>query len=1029
MSVAWTEAARKQLVSRSGEGAIPPKRPAVGAAWGTVRRALKSPGAFENAFVQGRERTSPEYAELMSRAAVHARSSTMPRFDDPRVAATFALLVTTIREDNALLTSIFPRQGLAFAFEVSLVLSMMDVTTSMGTSWVHDRTTRAEPDRFFRDVLLAEPDEIRAECKDIARRLWLSAALVQKTTIAYTFFDEPAWTSEVCRAWASSTEPFPADVVYAIVTELETARALVKRRTQARSLLELIETFGDDALPLLVEAAGNPRDGEPRWIAEALAQFDDVRAAEALAPLVKHAPARPFVQDYFARYPQYEAALSGAGGGGKAAMIAKEVRAGAKRATEKHEGELRFDELPPIFRAPPWTTTKRPKKPHATLDLTPIDVAATIAWQAGERETALLVARRYTYAAVDAKPEAVAAHRQSIARRKQTGFFVHSFNQRLPEDCVLETWNSGVPTWGPSASERLSWALAKFGDAALPGAVKLVDLLERERGDVSFLLRVGSARLAYGMSKLARSPAWAPLAWRWMKRWSELAVIGLVPAAFSPKTREIAESVLSKLAAMGTDVLAIGARYGDEAKAALEALLEWDALHDAPTRAPKLPASWKPETLTRPVRTDGKLFPLEAVGVIGAMLAFSPIEPPYAGLALVKSLCTPRSLAELSWDLARSWERAGRKKRERWMLMSLVHFADDEVVRRLTPGVRDDDAVDVLERIDSDAALTELATIAGRSTDAKLGARIELILDRAASLRGLDKDELEEELAPVKAVEADGTVSLDFGPRKLRVGFDEHLQPFVLNESGERVRALPPPRAGDDPLRAEKAKALWRDLKEDVAVLAARRIAGLRRAMITGRKWTASRFQRVWIDNALMKHVARGVVWTNGTTPFRVAEDGSLSDARDETFTLHHDATVRVLHPLRARREDVERFRAIFADYRIVQPFLQLDRTPIERANERDGERSPAPLAGAKIDDLTARLLERGFTRFTFTRGRYGFRRELAIRGAIGIEFDGADGRVHKPEIVFVGDDLDLIEISDIVDDVQAAAPSSAASC
>jgi len=1020
MSVAWTEAARKQLVSRSGEGAIAPRRPAVGAAWGTVRRALKFSGAFDAAFVDGRERTSPEYADLMQRAAVHARSSTMPRFDDPRVAAVFALLVTTIQKDNALLTSIFPRQGMAFAFEVSLVLSTMDVTTNLGTSWVHDRTTRGEPERFFRDVLLAEPDEIRAECKDVGKRRWPSETLVQKTTIAYTLFEERAWTSEVCAAWASSTDPFPADFVYPIVTDLEVAGELVKRRTQAKSLLELIETFGQDALPMIAEAASSPRDGEPRWLAEALAQFDDLRAAEALAPLVKHAPARPFVQDYFARFPQYEAALSGAGGGGKAAMIAKEVRAGARRATAKHEGEIAIEDLPPLFRAPPWNETKRPKKPHATLDLAPIDVPATVAWQAGERDSALLVARRYTYAAADAKPEAVAAHRQSIARRKQTGFFVHSFNQRLPDDCVLETWNSGVPTWGPSASERLSYALAKFGDAALPGAVKLVDLLERERGDVSFLLRVGSPRLAYGMAKLARSPAWAPLAWRWLKRWSELAVIGLVPAAFSPKTRDVAESALSKLAA-SADVLAIGSRYGEEAKTALEALLEWDALLDAPKRAPKFPASWKPETLTRPVRTDGKLFPLEAVEMIGTMLAFSPIEPPYAGLALVKSLCTPRSLAELSWDLARSWERAGRKKRERWMLMSLVHFADDEVVRRMTPGVRDDDAVDVLERIDSDAALTELATIAGRTTDAKLSARIELILDRAASLRGLDKDELEEELAPVKPVEADGTVSLDFGARKLRVGFDEHLQPFVLNESGERVRALAPPRPGDDPVCAEKAKALWRDLKEDVAVLAARRIAGLRRAMITGRKWSASRFQRVWIDNALMKHIARGVIWTDGKTPFRVAEDGSLSNVRDEAFELSSDATVRILHPLRARREDIERFRALFADYRIVQPFPQLDRTPIERV----GERAPAPLSGAKIDDLTARLLERGFTRFTFTRGRFGFRRELAVRGAIGIEFDAAEGRVHKPEIVFVGDELDLIEISDIVDDVQGSAPSS----
>ena len=205
------------------------------------------------------------------------------------------------------------------------------------------------------------------------------------------------------------------------------------------------------------------------------------------------------------------------------------------------------------------------------------------------------------------------------------------------------------------------------------------------------MTRVASYRLALPLAEQIAHARLGKMAWAWLQKHAELAVLTLVPVAFGNEAdaRADAERALFRLKAVGVDIVSIGARYGKEATAALEKLFTWDPVYDLPKTIPKLGPSWHPETLTRPrLIGSGKALPTSALDTIGTMLAFSPLKPPYAGIAQVKEACDARSLAEFSWDMARGWEHAGHKKKEIWMLMSMVHFADDEVVRRMTPGVR-----------------------------------------------------------------------------------------------------------------------------------------------------------------------------------------------------------------------------------------------------------------------------------------------------------------------------------------------------
>jgi hypothetical protein len=364
------------------------------------------------------------------------------------------------------------------------------------------------------------------------------------------------------------------------------------------------------------------------------------------------------------------------------------------------------------------------------------------------------------------------------------------------------------------------------------------------------------------------------------------------------------------------------------------------------------------------------------------------------------------------------------------MLQSLVHFADDEVVRRLTPGVRVDFAVQVLEVIATDAALMEMATIAGRTSSQgsewTLGGRIEKLLEGAAEARGVTKDELEEDLAPTADLDEDGALSLDFGPRKVKVGFDESLVPYVKNEGGARGRALPPARKDDEPEKAERSKTVWRDLKEDVQVIASRRIKALERAMTTGRVWTAERFKRVWLDHSLMKHMARGVVWEDrqNSVAFRVCEDGSLANVNDEAHALAESSKIGVAHPLKMPKGDVEKWRTTFEDYKIVQPFAHLGRTYVPVAS--DATRMAWPFATVPFSDMMQRLTLRGFQRGPYVQGKYTYLRQLPRGGQLYLEFKNTKGAMEEMTLAFRADDkevpasqLDPIELADAIYDLQ----------
>jgi hypothetical protein len=336
-------------------------------------------------------------------------------------------------------------------------------------------------------------------------------------------------------------------------------------------------------------------------------------------------------------------------------------------------------------------------------------------------------------------------------------------------------------------------------------------------------------------------------------------------------------------------------------------------------------------------------------------------------------------LAAFAWALFENWRGAGYPSNQAWAFDALRWFGDDETVRHLSPMIRlwpgenghqrAVTGLDVLADIGGGMALRHLYDISQKVRFKALKERAARRVTDIADDLGLTSEQLGDRLVPDLGLAPSGTLVLDYGPRQFTVGFDEQLKPFVTDQAGKRLKALPKPGAKDDAELAPVAHQRFSGLKKDVRTLAASQIARFELAMVTRRRWTSQEFGEYFVGHPLLRHVVRRLVWATFTddevgAPFRVAEDQTFADVSDDEYTLADDASIGIVHPLQLG-EDVNAWSDLFADYEILQPFEQLGRSVYTLTDEEkaageltrfDGRQTPV----GKVLGLERRGWQRG---------------------------------------------------------------------
>lgn len=641
-------------------------------------------------------------------------------------------------------------------------------------------------------------------------------------------------------------------------------------------------------------------------------------------------------------------------------------------------------DLPRVLANPPWLAPR--KKPLAALALAPLPLAVHENWPASERdellnshwvqqrlrepadpdrlvlnlgfrtpgvraiETAPFLARAAQAIVAADAGELIASWHAFVASGAHRYNFLHAlYLARLPAEMGLAVWNA----LGGEDGYQADFAMAHFGLAALPGL--LAALRQRPNEVIDCAARVAAVEMAapiaraYLKMKTSRAAAQA-----WLLAHPEHSACGLIaPALGKPgEARECAASALRMLARQGHEALLteVAARYGRaEVDAAMRAMLDEDPLDLHPKKIGPAPDFWKPGTWTRPLLAgNGKALPDAALDHLGAMLRFPSSEGIYPGIAQVRDACDRQSLGAFMWDAFNAWNAAGAPSKEGWIMAGLGLLGDDNTARELTrliriwPGegqhLRAVSGLDALAAIGSDTALMLLNGIAQKIKFKALQDRAREKIQQVAAAREMSPEELEDRLAPDLGLDAQGGIDLDFGPRRFRAGFDEALKPYVLDQDGARLADLPKPRQSDDPALAAAAVERFKLLKKDARTIASQQVLRLESAMCAQRRWTPAQFEMFLVRHPLLGHLARRIVWgayrpgddaSHGgalLACFRVAADGTFTDAADDPFTLPAGAVVGIAHALDMPPSSVSAFGQLLADYQVLQPFRQLGR-------------------------------------------------------------------------------------------------------
>jgi predicted DNA-binding WGR domain protein len=519
----------------------------------------------------------------------------------------------------------------------------------------------------------------------------------------------------------------------------------------------------------------------------------------------------------------------------------------------------------------------------------------------------------------------------------------------LPAPVALAVWNS-YPTkywrWFDSLSWPARTMLARHGAAAIDGLLRLAQHKAELGLTLALVVGVDSPRLVpIALHALRSLKKTKRVAMDWLRTCVPTAAVVALSQAFGKEgaTREDARFGLRWLVANGFEaqVRDVAASLSDELPAALQALLDADPLFVLPARMPKLPAFFVPASMRRPELRSGGVLSSDATCHAGSMLAISPLDNPYAGIEVLRQVCTPESLAEFAWDLFEAWTTAGYPSKDGWAFAALGLLGNDETARRLALKIREwpgqgghqraVGGLDLLAAIGSDAALMHLNGIASKVKFKTLQERAREKIAAIAQARDLTPMELADRLVPDLGLDESGTLKLDFGPRAFFVGFDETLKPFVKDAQGSRLKDLPKPLGSDDAALAELASTQYKQLKKDAKAIASLQVIRLEMAMVDRRRWRLADFRMFFVEHPLMRHLVTRLLWGvyEGDTlrrTVRVAEDFSFADEHDVLVTLAEDVWLGIAHVLEMSEDVRARFGQVLLDYKVLQPFRQLHR-------------------------------------------------------------------------------------------------------
>ena len=217
---------------------------------------------------------------------------------------------------------------------------------------------------------------------------------------------------------------------------------------------------------------------------------------------------------------------------------------------------------------------------------------------------------------------------------------------------------------------------------------------------------------------------------------------------------------------------------------------------------------------------------------------------------------------------------------------------------------------------------------------------------------------------------------LDFGPRSFTVKLNDDLEPVIATEDGKTVKNLPAPGKSDDEEKAKAAKKAFSDAKKSVKEVVKRQSERFYEALCTQRTWTFGDWQTYLARHPIVGRLCSRLVWATFAKTgeaekfvgcFRLLEDGSLTNEKDDEVHVEPTTIVRLAHTCNVPAELEPAWISHLADYEVEPLFAQFDRPTYALPEEKRKETAVTDFEGYLI--TTFKLCGGKATKLGYVRG------------------------------------------------------------
>ena len=179
------------------------------------------------------------------------------------------------------------------------------------------------------------------------------------------------------------------------------------------------------------------------------------------------------------------------------------------------------------------------------------------------------------------------------------------------------------------------------------------------------------------------------------------------------------------------------------------------------------------------------------------------------------------------------------------------------------------------------------------------------------------------------------------GCKTMTATIGEDLKISLFDDvAGKVVKSLP--KRGVDPDVYERENARLSDVRKEVRETIRKRRELLLEDYLSGRVRDAKGWEKAYLDNPVLRSVARLVVWQQGKSTFTVSGT-ALIDSTGSPYGLTGEK-VCVAHPLNMTKADVNAWRDYVARSGLKQPFEQVWEKVVDRKSIRSDRYAGTPI-------------------------------------------------------------------------------------